>query len=99
MNKCMMISRIGFLQRSVGLLLTANYVGGQSLFSVAGLELCRFVSNRLNPLSLRCGEISEILKSSRVRNPAFSLLRAAVNVATQCATKILRQRAAQFLTR
>nr|CAB3249334.1 glomulin [Phallusia mammillata] len=64
-----------------------------------GLTICRFVTNRLEPLSLQSSYLTQELKIVHIQHPARSLLEAAVSIATQCPSKTLRQRSAQFLTK
>ena len=62
-----------------------------------GMELARFVTNRIEQQELQCDYLSCCYQLGNVGDAAQTLLDEAINVAMQCPTLILRQRAVQFI--
>lgn len=62
-----------------------------------GLSLCRCTCNRLEELSLRISDISQILSCKK--NPVYDVFNHSCSIALHCPSKTLRQRATQLITK
>ena len=63
----------------------------------SGMELARLVTNRVEPNRLQCKFLNRCLQLSKVPDASLKLLHSATNIAMQCPTLVLRQRAIQFV--
>ncbi|XP_076806501.1 glomulin-like isoform X2 [Clavelina lepadiformis] len=64
-----------------------------------GLALCRYASNRLDPLTIHNRYLTNALKETNWHKPVSSLFQSAIHISTHCPSKTLRQRSGQFIVR